>query len=76
MVFIAGVITAITSVFTAVWTWITNAITTMIPVFYTAGTGEQAGELTFLGTLSLIGLGISVFFLIMGLIQNFLHFRG
>lgn len=66
----AAVITAITTVFTAVWNWITGAITTMIPVFY------AEGSLTFLGTLSIIGLAISIFFLIFGLIQNFLHFRG
>ncbi len=29
-----------------------------------------------LGTLAVCGLAISVFFLLMGLIQNFLHFRG
>lgn len=66
----AAVITAITTVFTAVWNWIVGAITTMIPVFY------AEGALTFLGTLSVIGLAISIFFLIFGLIQNFLHFRG
>lgn len=69
-------LTAIFDVFSAVWTWIVTAIQSVIPVFWTAGTGSDPGSLTILGTLSLIGLAISVFFLIMGLIQNFLHFRG
>lgn len=66
-----NVITAITGVFTAVGEWITSTIPNVVQVFYTAEEG-----LTFLGTLAVVALGISVFFLIMGLIQNFLHFRG
>lgn len=69
----ATVISAITAVFTAVFTWIKTAILSVIEVFYT--TGDQGG-LTFLGVLSLIALSLSIFFLIMGLIQNFLHLRG
>ena len=67
----ASVITAITAVFTAIFDWIMTSITTVIGVFYVAETG-----LTFLGVLALIALGISIFFLVMGLIQNFLHLRG
>jgi hypothetical protein len=66
----SAVVTSITSVFTAVGNWITTTIPSIVEVFYTEG------SLTFLGTLAVIALGISVFFLIMGLIQNFLHFRG
>lgn len=66
----ASVISAITAVFTAIFEWILSAITAVIPVFWS---GEG---LTFLGVLALIALGISIFFLVMGLIQNFLHFRG
>ncbi len=66
----ATVISAITSVFTAVMTWLQSAITSVVAVFWT---GEA---LTFLGVLALIALGISIFFLLVGLIQNFLHLRG
>lgn len=62
-----------TGVFDAVFTWIKGAITAVIEVFYT--TGENGG-LTFLGVLALIALAISIFFLLVGLIQNFLHLRG
>lgn len=71
-----GIITAMTSVFTAVFTWIQTAINSVIPLFWTAGTGDTGGQLTFLGVLSIIGLAISIFFLLVGLIQNFLHLRG
>lgn len=65
----ASVITAITAVFTAIFEWIITAIELVVPVFY------GAEGLTFMGVLALVALGISIFFLILGLIQNFLHFR-
>lgn len=72
-----AIITAMTAVFDAIFTWIASAITSIIPVFWVAPTGEQTtGQLTFLGVLALIALAISIFFLLMGLIQNFLHLRG
>ena len=66
----ASIISAITAVFTAIMEWIMTAITSVIAVFWT-GT-----QLTFLGVLALIALGISIFFLLVGLVQNFLHLRG
>lgn len=66
-----NIVTAITGVFTSIGAWIVDTIPTVVEVFYNAESG-----LTFLGTLAVVALGISVFFLIMGLIQNFLHFRG
>lgn len=70
----AAVISALTTVFTAIFTWIISAVESVIPLFYVA-TGEAAG-LTFLGVLAVIGLGISLFFLLMRVIENFLHLRG
>ena len=66
----ASVVSAITAVFTAIIEWVITAITSVVAVFWT---GEA---LTFLGVLALLALAISIFFLLMGLIQNFLHFRG
>lgn len=66
-----AIITAITGVFTAIATWITDAIPTVVAVFY-----DSTDGLTFLGVLAVVALGISIFFLLMGLVQNFLHFRG
>lgn len=57
-----------------VWETMMSAITNMIgdaqTLFYT-----EAG-LTFLGTLSVIGVAVGVVFLVIGVIQNFLHLRG
>lgn len=65
------VITAITNVFSAIGDWIATSVLDIIPMFYNVDTG-----LTFLGVLAVCGLAFSVIFLIIGLIQNFLHFRG
>lgn len=65
-----SILTAIFAVFTAIGEWISTAVTALIPMFF------ADGALTFLGVLAVVGLGFSVIFLIIGLIQNFLHFRG
>ena len=65
-----GVLAAILAVFTQVGNWITTAVTALTPMFF------AEGALTFLGVLAVSGLAFSVIFLILGLIQNFLHFRG
>lgn len=66
---------AITQVWTEIMTWITTALGSIQDVFYTAGTGGEAGELTFLGVLAVIGVAIGIAFLIIGVIQNFLRLR-
>jgi len=66
----ASIITAITAVFTAIGEWIVTAIELLQPIFWTAE------GLTFLGVLAVCGLAFSVVFLIIGIIQRFLHFRG
>lgn len=67
-----AVITAITNVFTAVIEWLVHAVPSVIEIFWT--TSADGGELTFLGTLVLLGLAVSLFFLILGLIQRWLKF--
>lgn len=65
------ILESVLDVFDAISTWIVGAVTNVMPMFYVAETG-----LTFLGVLAVAGLAISVIFLIIGVIQNFLHFRG
>lgn len=66
-----NVLSTVLEVFSAIGTWIGEAVTDLIPMFYVAETG-----LTFLGVLAVAGLAFSVIFLVMGIISNFLHFRG
>lgn len=63
---------AVTNVFTGIGDWIADFLPTIMSIFWDA----EAGTLTFLGILAVCGLAVSIFFLLMGVIQNFLHFRG
>lgn len=66
-----NVLTDVLEVFTAVGDWIADAVASVIPMFYSSTDG-----LTFLGVLAVAGLSFSVVFLLIGIIQSFLHFRG
>ena len=66
-----GIFEAITEVFGAIGAWIITQLSTLSGIFYVAETG-----LTFLGVLAVAGLGFSVVFLLIHVIQRFLHFRG
>lgn len=71
------ILTRVMDVFDLVADWIVEAVSNMTPLFYTApSTTGGEGSLTFLGVLAVAGLAFSVIFLIIGIIQNFLHFRG
>lgn len=67
----ADIVTAILAIFTAIGEWIVSTVPAMMPLFYTAEAG-----LTFMGVLAVAGLAFSVVFLLIGIIQRFLHFRG
>lgn len=71
MTLAATVLDSILEVFTKIATWISSAVSSLVPMFYSA-----EGGLTFLGVLAVAGLSFAVIFLIIGIIQNFLHFRG
>lgn len=64
------VINSILNVFNSIADWFAQIMPTILKIFY------AEGNLTILGALAVVGLAISVIFLIMGVIQNFLHFRG
>lgn len=64
----------ITEVWTQVMNWITEALGSVQDVFYTTTAGGE-GSLTFLGVLAVISVAIGIAFLLIGVIQNFLHLR-
>lgn len=69
------VLDQILEVFASVGEWIPTAVNSLVPMFWTAPaeTGGT-GSLTFLGVLAVAGLAFSVVFLLVGIIQRFLHF--
>lgn len=67
---VTNVLTQILEVFSQVGSWITTAVNNIVPMFY------ADSSLTFLGVLAVAGLAFSVVFLLIGIIQRFLHFAG
>lgn len=59
-----------TSVWTEIMTWITSALNSVMGAFYVDG------SFTLLGTLAVMGVSVGICFLLIGLIQRFLHQRG
>ena len=45
-------------------------------VFWTAGTGDIAGSLTFVGTLAIAALGLALAFTGFRIVRGFMHLRG
>lgn len=66
-----NVLSAITGVFDTISDWIIGAVPGVTALFWDATTG-----LTFMGTLAVAGLAFSVVFLLIGIVQRFLHFGG
>lgn len=66
-----AVLESILQVFDSIGEWISSSVTDLLPMFYNAESG-----LTVIGVLAVSGLAFSVVFLIIGIIQNFMHFRG
>ena len=66
------ILSAVLDVFSEVGTWLTGALSDMTGIFWDA----TNNQLTLLGVLAVVGLGFAVIFLVIGIIQNFLHFRG
>lgn len=69
-------VAAMTTVWDSIFSWLVGAINDIIPIFWDATANSNAGGLTLLGTLAIIALGVSIFFLLMGLIQRFIHLAG
>lgn len=65
------IITQVTGIFADIAEWIVATIPTLTGLFYVPDTG-----LTFMGVLAIAGLAISIAFLLIGIVQRFLKFRG
>lgn len=63
---------AILSVFNSVADWFRTAVVSMIPIFY----DTTNNNLTVIGTLAVVSLGISITFLLVHFICQFFRFSG
>lgn len=62
----------ILEVFTTVGEWFASAFDMVMPIFW----NSETNSLTLMGVLAVASLAFSVVFLIIGIIQRFLQFRG
>lgn len=60
----------ITEILTSFGQWVVSSLQSIIPVFYDSENG-----LTIFGILALGSLAIGIFMMLIGVLQNFLHFR-
>lgn len=67
--------TALSSAATSVVGWFSTLFKGMGELFYTPGTGTAAGSLTFIGVFAIIGLVVSVAFVIIKWISAFISLR-
>lgn len=65
---VESVVSAIFAVFSAIGNWFVEFLPTLTAIFWT---GEA---LTFLGVLAILGLGVSVIFLLISVIRRFMNF--
>lgn len=69
-----SIVTAILAVWSGISSWIIEGLQSIVALFWTAGS-SGGGELTFFGTLSVVSVGIGVFFLLLRVLQNFIKLR-
>lgn len=67
----ADIFSDISVIWTSLFTWMITALNSIVDLFWDAANND----LTFFGVLAIVAVGISIFFLLVRVIQNFLHFR-
>lgn len=65
-----SIVSSIFAVFTEILNWFTTTLGTVGDIFYTAEKG-----LTFIGTLSVIGLGVGVVLLVVNMLKSLIRLR-
>lgn len=66
---------ALSSAATSVVEWFSTLFKGMANLFYNPGSGSEAGSLTFIGVFAIIGLVVSVAFVIIKWISAFISLR-
>lgn len=64
------IISSVMEVFTAILTWFQTSMTTVSNLFY------SDGNLTLIGVMAILGLGIGVFTVVVGIIRSLIKARG
>jgi len=72
---IAEIFQTIGEAITGFATALSSAVTSVAGMFYTPGSGDNAGQLTFLGSLLLIAVGVGVVYWVFRLIRGLIARR-
>lgn len=73
---VSTIFTALGEIITGLVTLIGNLFAGVTEIFYVAGTEGASGELTFIGILMLIGVGMGLFWLGFNFIRSLIKMRG
>lgn len=68
------IVSAILDIWSGISTWIIEALQSIVALFWVAG-DAGGGQLTYFGVLSVVSVGIGIFFLLLRVLQNFLKLR-
>lgn len=66
----SSIVSTVFNVFTDVSTWFVDALASVVNLFY------SEGNLTFLGVMALVGLGIGVTRMVIAMVTSFIQFKG
>lgn len=69
---VADIWSAITTSGSSVVSWIVSLFQGLAAIFYTPGTGGEAGSLTFIGVFAIIALTVSVAFVVIKWLSSFI----
>lgn len=69
------ILEAIGDVIEAVGGWLISAIQSVVSLFYTAPTSGGSGSLTFMGTLLIVGFGITLIWFAIKFVRGLVRLR-
>lgn len=71
-----AILEVITTIIEGVASAFANVVNSMVPIFWTAGVGEAAGSLTFIGVIVLISLSIALVTFMINWVTRIVKARG
>lgn len=71
-----AILDVITTIIEGIASAFANVVNSMIPIFWTAGVGEAAGSLTFIGVIVLISLSIALVTFMINWVTRIVKARG
>lgn len=71
-----AILDVVTTIVEGIASAFANVVNAMVPIFWTAGAGEAAGSLTFIGVIVLISLSIALVTFMINWVTRIVKARG